>query len=60
MTKTNTTLHRMQKKDGFLHVRLDADIKDHVEVLKARPGGLSRFINDKIREDKLKAEKNGV
>lgn len=44
----------MQKKEGFIHVRLDADLKAHVEVLKERPGGLSRFINDKIREDKEK------
>lgn len=55
MPKNNTTLPRMQKKEGFIHVRLDADLKDHVDVLKERPGGLSRFINDKIREDKEKA-----
>ena len=52
MSENKAKLHRMQKKDGFIHVRLDADLKDHVEVLKERPGGLSRFINDKIREDK--------
>ena len=55
MPNNNTTLPRMKKKEGFIHVRLDADLKDHVDVLKERPGGLSRFINDKIREDKEKA-----
>lgn len=57
MPKNKATLPRMQKKEGFIHVRLDADLKDHVEVLKARPGGLSRFINDRIREDKEKTAK---
>lgn len=57
MQKQNTTINHMQKKDGFIHVRLDADLKDHVEKLKERPGGLSRFINDKIREDKEKSAK---
>ena len=57
MSNKKAKLHHMQKKDGFIHVRLDADLKDHVEVLKARPGGLSRFINDKIREDKEKTAK---
>lgn len=57
MPTKNTKIKHMQKKEGFIHVRLDADLKDHVEVLKARPGGLSRFINDKIREDKEKTAK---
>lgn len=57
MSTKNATLPRMQKKEGFIHVRLDSDLKDHVEVLKARPGGLSRFINDRIREDKEKNAK---
>ena len=57
MAQNKATLQRMQKKEGFIHVRLDADLKDHVEVLKARPGGLSRFINDRIREDKEKTAK---
>ena len=57
MHKNNATLPRMQKKEGFIHVRLDADLKDHVEHLKERPGGLSRFINDRIREDKEKTAK---
>ena len=57
MPKKTTKLPRMQKKEGFIHVRLDADLKDHVEKLKERPGGLSRFINDRIREDKEKNAK---
>lgn len=57
MAQNKATLPRMQKKEGFIHVRLDADLKDHVEKLKERPGGLSRFINDKIREDKEKTAK---
>lgn len=57
MSTKNATLPRMQKKEGFIHVRLDADLKDHVEKLKERPGGLSRFINDRIREDKEKNAK---
>jgi hypothetical protein len=47
----------MQHKDGRLHVRLDADLKDFVEVLKDRPGGLSRFINDAIRAEMQKSQK---
>lgn len=46
----------MQRKEGFIHVRLDADLADHVQVIKARPGGISRFVNDKIREDKEKLD----
>lgn len=57
MAQNKATLSRMQKKEGFVHVRLDADLKDHVEVIKSRPGGLSRFVNDKIREDKEKTAK---
>lgn len=40
----------MQKKEGFIHVRLDADLKEHVAKIKELPGGLSRFINDCIRQ----------
>lgn len=46
----------MQRKEGFIHVRLDADLADHVQVIKERPGGISRFVNDKIREDKEKLD----
>lgn len=48
----------MQKKEGFIHVRLDSDLAEHVKNIKERPGGISRFINDKIRED-MEKEKNG-
>ena len=47
----------MQKKDGFLHVRLDSDLKEHVAKIKERPGGISRFINDVLRADREKMEK---
>lgn len=57
MPTKNTILTPMQKKDGFLHVRLDADLKEHVEAIKQRPGGISRFVNDKLREDKEKTAK---
>ena len=57
MSTNKAKLKPMQKKEGFIHVRLDADLKDHGEKLKERPGGLSRFINDKIREDKEKTAK---
>lgn len=46
----------MQRKKGFVHIRLDMDLVDHVGVIKARPGGISRFVNDKIREDKEKLD----
>lgn len=48
----------MKKKEGFVHVRLDSDLVEHVQVIKERPGGVSRFVNDKIREDKNKQEKD--
>jgi hypothetical protein len=45
-------------KDGRIHVRLDSDLTDFVQaVLKERRGGISRFINDKIREEMKKAAK---
>lgn len=46
----------MTKKKGFIHVRLDEDLTDYVaDVLKGRPGGISRFVNDAIRADKEKS-----
>lgn len=46
----------MPKKKGFIHVRLDSDLADYVaNVIKERPGGISRFINDRIREEMKKA-----
>ncbi len=50
----------MKKKEGFVHVRLDSDLVEHVQVIKERPGGVSRFVNDKIREDKNKQEKTAT
>lgn len=48
----------MTKKKGFIHVRLDEDLSAYVtSVLKGRPGGISRFVNDKIREEMEKAAK---
>lgn len=47
----------MQRKEGFIHVRLDADLREHVEVIKERPGGMSRFVNDAIRNDRDKLSK---
>lgn len=46
------------KKKGFVHVRLDEDLSEYVvSVLKGRPGGISRFVNDKIREEMKKTAK---
>lgn len=48
----------MTKKKGFIHVRIDEDLTDYVtSVLKERPGGISRFVNDKIREEMNKTAK---
>jgi hypothetical protein len=48
----------MTKKKGFVHVRLDEDLTDYVvTALKERPGGISRFVNDKIREEMKKTAK---
>lgn len=42
----------MKRKTAIVHARIDADLEQFLEVLKDRPGGLSRFINDVIREEK--------
>lgn len=42
----------MKRKTAIVHVRIDADLETFLEVLKERPGGLSRFINDVIRNEK--------
>jgi len=42
----------MKRKTAIVHVRIDADLEQFLEVLKERPGGLSRFINDVIRKEK--------
>jgi len=43
----------MTRKKGYIHVRLDEDLADYVTaVLKERPGGISRFVNDVIRKEK--------
>ena len=48
----------MKQKKGFVHVRLDEDLANFVaSVLKGRPGGISRFVNDKIREEMKKTAK---
>lgn len=48
----------MTRKKGFIHVRLDEDLADYVaDVLKGRSGGISRFVNDKIREEMKKTAK---
>ena len=48
----------MTRKKGFVHVRLDEDLADYVtNVLKGRPGGISRYVNDKIREEMKKTAK---
>lgn len=48
----------MTRKKGFVHVRLDEDLTDYVaNVLKGRSGGISRFVNDKIREEMKKTAK---
>ena len=47
----------MKKKVGHLNVRLDADLAEHVQVIKDRPGGISRFVCDAIRADMTKTKK---
>lgn len=42
----------MKRKTAIVHVRVDADLEQFLEVLKERPGGLSRFVNDVIRKEK--------
>ena len=42
----------MKRKTAIVHARIDADLEQFLEVLKERPGGLSRFINDCIRSEK--------
>lgn len=42
----------MKRKTAIVHVRVDADLEQFLEVLKERPGGISRFINDVIRKEK--------
>lgn len=44
----------MKRKTAIVHARIDADLEQFLEVLKERPGGLSRFINDAIRAEKEK------
>lgn len=44
----------MKRKTAIVHARIDADLEQFLEVLKERPGGLSRFINDSIRSEKEK------
>lgn len=44
----------MKRKTAIVHARIDADLEHFLEVLKERPGGLSRFINDAIRAEKEK------
>lgn len=46
----------MKRKTAIVHVRIDADLEQFLEVLKERPGGLSRFINDVIRNEKEKTK----
>ncbi len=47
----------MKRKTAIVHVRIDADLEQFLEVLKERPGGISRYINDVIREEKEKVRK---
>lgn len=42
----------MKRKTAIVHVRIDADLEQFIAILKERPGGLSRFINDVIRKEK--------
>lgn len=44
----------MKRKTAIVHARIDADLEQFLEVLKERPGGISRFINDVIRAEKEK------
>ena len=44
----------MKRKTAIVHARIDADLEPFLEVLKDRPGGISRFINDAIRSEKEK------
>lgn len=42
----------MKRKTAIVHVRIDADLEQFLEVLKERPGGISWFVNDVIRKEK--------
>lgn len=42
----------MKRKTAIVHVRIDADLEQFLGVLKERPGGISRFVNDSIRKEK--------
>lgn len=44
----------MKRKTSIVHARIDADLEQFLEILKERPGGVSRFINDAIRSEKEK------
>jgi hypothetical protein len=45
-------------KQGAIYVRLDWDLADFVRnVLKERRGGVSKFVNDAIRNEKDKHRK---
>ena len=46
----------MKRKTAIVHVRIDADLEQFLEVLKDRPGGISRYINDVIRAEKEKTQ----
>jgi hypothetical protein len=48
----------MQRKTAIVHVRVDSDLEQFLSVLKDRPGGISRFVNDAIRSEKDKTTSN--
>lgn len=47
----------MKRKTAIVHARIDADLEQFLEILKERPGGLSRFVNDVIRAEKERSSK---
>lgn len=47
----------MKRKTAIVHARIDEDLEQFLNILKDRPGGLSRYINDVIRAEKERTSK---
>lgn len=47
----------MKRKTAVVNARIDADLEQFLAVLKDRPGGISRFVNDAIRTEKERSSK---
>ena len=45
-----TSMPRYRKKNKTLTIWIADDVADKVEILKCRPGGVTKFIEDRLRE----------